>query len=123
MEIYSIRGNWKRTDELPQWEFVADTERLGSLSQIDENVTFNDLVKMITEDLDVHDQDIALSYGLPWNMKSMIQNSPPVDIRNDRQLRAFIDKIKKNYELIPLCVTLNKKEKPGGFKCVLPKFW
>ncbi|KAG2297732.1 hypothetical protein Bca4012_054909 [Brassica carinata] len=119
VEIYSICGKWKQNDD-PQWEFVADIERLGSLSQIDENVTFDDLVKMITEDLDVHDQDIALSYGFPWNMKCMIQNSPPVDIRNDRQLRAFIDKIKRNYELIPLCVTLSKKP---GFSCVLPKFW
>lgn len=120
MEIYSICGKWKKSGE-SEWEFVVDTERLGSLSQIDENVTFDELVKMITEDLDVPDQDIALSYGLPCDMKCMIQNSPPVEIRNDRQLRALITNIKGSYERIPLGVTLSKK--PGFFSCVLPKFW
>lgn len=121
VEINSICGKWKLNDK-SQWEFEVDNNRMGSLSEIDENVTYENLVKIIIEDFDIQDQDIALSYGLPLSMKSKIQNSPPVDIRNDRQLRVFINKIKKGYELVTLCVTLSDKP-VSNFSRFVCKFW
>lgn len=130
VEIYSICGKWIQNDRA-QWEFVVDTTRLGSLSEIDQNVAFDVLVNIITEDLDVPDKDIALSYGIPLAArcsKPMIQNTPPVDIRNDRQLRAYINKIKEEDDrrrvpmCIPLCVALCDKPKPR-FSCSLGRLF
>ncbi|CAG7899213.1 unnamed protein product [Brassica rapa] len=130
VELYCICGKWIQNDRA-QWEFVVDTTRLGSLSEIDQNVPFNVLVTTVTEDLDVPDKDIALSYGVPLDArcaKPMIQNTPPVDIRNDRQLRAYMNKIKeegdrrRNPPCIPLCVALFDKPKPR-FSCSLGRLF
>ncbi|XP_009102953.1 uncharacterized protein LOC103829047 [Brassica rapa] len=112
VEIYSVCGKWKLNDKF-QWEFLVDSNKGGSLSEVDENVTYIDLVETIIEDFGlgclVKDRDITLSYELPPRMKIMVKDSPPVYIRNDRQVRTFISKIKGNGELIRLCVTVNDK--------------
>ncbi|CAH8349596.1 unnamed protein product [Eruca vesicaria subsp. sativa] len=106
VQIYSLCGKWKR-NEKSQLEFVLDTYKFASFSEIDENVTYKDFLEMVIEDLSIDSQDIALRYELPSSTES---KSPPVDIRNHRQLTTFFNKVKENSsELIPLCVTVNDK--------------
>ncbi|XP_024008405.1 uncharacterized protein LOC112084075 [Eutrema salsugineum] len=116
VEIYSVCGEWKINDKL-QWEFIVDMDKGGSLTEVDENVTFAELVEMVIEDFgfgcSVKSEDIRLTYELPSKMKLMVElmveNPPPVNLRNDRQLRSFINKIKEDHELIRLCVTVSEK--------------
>jgi len=53
-----------------QWVFLVDTNKGGSLCEVDENISFKGLVESVIEDFgfDVLFKDIALSYELPPRM-------------------------------------------------------
>lgn len=108
VEIYSVCGEWKFNDNLPR-EFVVDPDKGASFCQVDENATYLELLAMVIEDFgidcSVKNEDIKLSYELPLKMNS--NDFPPIFVRNDRQVRYFISKIKEVGDLIRLCVTVS----------------
>ncbi|CAA7021357.1 unnamed protein product [Microthlaspi erraticum] len=112
VEIYSVCGEWKFNDNLP-CAFLVDPDKGASFYQVDENVTYLELVAMVIEDFgidaSVKNEDIKLSFELPLKMKSVAGDDfPPIFMRNDRQVRYFINKIKEDDGLIRLCVTVSK---------------
>ncbi|CAL9239289.1 unnamed protein product, partial [Arabidopsis halleri] len=106
VEIYSVCGKWKQNEKL-QWVFLVDTEKGGSLCEVDENISYKGLVESVIEDfgLECLVNDISLSYELPPRMKLMLEDSLPIHIRNDRQVCTFIKKKQGAPEIICLCVT------------------
>ncbi|CAH2034090.1 unnamed protein product [Thlaspi arvense] len=109
VEIYSVCGKWN-LDDKSQWKFLVDANKGGSLCEVDENITYKDLVEMVIEDFGFdRSRDITLSFELPMRTKSILGDFPPMNMRNDRQVRAFINKIKEDHELIRLCVTVSNK--------------
>uniref|UniRef100_A0A1J3IMA2 Transposase MuDR plant domain-containing protein n=1 Tax=Noccaea caerulescens TaxID=107243 RepID=A0A1J3IMA2_NOCCA len=112
VEIYSVCGEWKFNDNLP-CEFVVDPDKGASFCEVDENVTYLELLAMVIQDFgidcSVKNEDIKLSYEHPLKMKSVAGNDfPPIFVRNDRHVRYFINKIKEVDDLIRLCVTVSK---------------
>ncbi|XP_019095110.1 PREDICTED: uncharacterized protein LOC104757102 [Camelina sativa] len=105
VEIYSVFGEWKLNDKL-HWRFFIDTNKGGSLCEVAENITYKDLVETVFEDFELDGlvKEITLSYELP-RMKLMVEDSPPIFIRNDRQVCTFIKKIQGNLEITRLCVS------------------
>ncbi|XP_010468295.2 PREDICTED: uncharacterized protein LOC104748331 [Camelina sativa] len=106
LEIYSVFGEWKINDKL-NWRFFVDTNKGGCLCEVSENITYKDLMKIVFDDfgLDGLVEEISLSYELP-KMKLIVEDSPPIFIRNDRQVCTFIRKIQENPEIGRLCVSI-----------------
>ncbi|XP_010471419.1 PREDICTED: uncharacterized protein LOC104751207 [Camelina sativa] len=107
IELYSVCGEWKQNHR-GVWDFAIDSKKGGSLSEVDENITYKVLAEMVIEDfgLDCLVNDIKLSYRLSSRMNLMVEDSPPMYLRNDRQVQTFFRKFQDDPELNRLCVTL-----------------
>lgn len=104
IELNCICGVWKLTNN-NCWDFEFDVERGGSFTFINEDMCFTDLCAVVIEDfgIDVGINIVKLSYSLP-STKDM----PPMYIRNDRQVQAFMKKLAEFRGGIQLCVTVEK---------------
>lgn len=104
IELNCISGVWKLKNN-NCWDFKFDVERGGSLTFINEDTCFTDLCAVVIEDfgIDVGINIVKLSYSLP-STKDM----PPMYIRNDRQVQAFMKKLAEFRGGIQLCVTVEK---------------
>ncbi|KAL0715629.1 hypothetical protein Bca4012_064951 [Brassica carinata] len=106
MEVFCVCGNWNSNDCL-QWEFHVDLKKNASFICIEEDLLFEDLMKIVSEDFSVKEEEISLSYGMSLDMKSTVECLPPISIGNTRHLRGFIGKIKGFDGTCQLCVKVN----------------
>ncbi|CAN7102177.1 unnamed protein product [Brassica rapa subsp. narinosa] len=103
MEVLCICGQWISKESL-QWEFLVDLKRNASIISIEEDLLYEDLMKIISEDFSVKEEEISLSYGFSLDMKCIIESFPPLSIGNTRQLRTFISKTRAFDGTCRLCV-------------------
>jgi len=52
IELCSIRGDCKLINRI-HWDFIVDDERGSSLSMIHEDISYNDLIGVVLEDLEL----------------------------------------------------------------------
>ncbi|XP_048604835.1 uncharacterized protein LOC125582274 [Brassica napus] len=88
MEVLCICGQWISKESL-QWEFLVDLKRNASIISIEEDLLYEDLMKIVSEDFSVKEEEISLSYG------------------NTRQLRTFISKTRAFDGTCRLCVKVS----------------
>ncbi|CAN6845514.1 unnamed protein product [Brassica oleracea] len=106
MEVLCICGQWISKEYL-QWEFLVDLKRNASIISIEEDLLYEDLMKIICEDFSVKEEEISLSYGISLDMKCIIESFPPLSIGNTRQLRTFIFKTRAFDGTCRLCVKVS----------------
>ncbi|CAN7082717.1 unnamed protein product, partial [Brassica oleracea var. botrytis] len=90
-----------------QWEFLVDLKRNASIISIEEDLLYEDLMKIVSEDFSVKEEEISLSYGISLDMKCIIESFPPLSIGNTRQLRTFISKTRAFDGTCRLCVKVS----------------
>ena len=61
----------------------------ASFINLEEDLQYEDLLKMISEDFGIQVEDITLSYGIFLELKSTFEDVPPISIGNTRQLKSF----------------------------------
>ena len=88
------------------WEFVVDKNMTTSFINLEEDLQYEDLLKMVFEDFFIQVEDIILSYGISLELKSTVEDVPPISIGNTRQLRSFIGKIRVFEEIFRLCINV-----------------
>ena len=103
MEVLCICGQWISKESL-QWEFLVDLKRNASIISIEEDLLYEDLMKIVSEDFSVKEEEISLSYGFSLDKKCIIESFPPLSIGNTRQLRTFISKTRAFDGTCRLCV-------------------
>ncbi|KAL0736962.1 hypothetical protein Bca4012_013172 [Brassica carinata] len=96
-------GQWNSNESL-LWEFSVDRNRNASSIYLEENLLYEDLIKMVSEDFSVEEEKICWSYGISLDLKSIVEGFPPVSIGNTRQLRSFIGNIRAFDGMSRLCV-------------------
>ncbi|KAG5407636.1 hypothetical protein IGI04_013755 [Brassica rapa subsp. trilocularis] len=72
-----------------------------------EDLLYEDLMKIVSEDFSVKEEEISLSYGILLHMKCIIESFPPLSIGNTRQLRTFISKTRAFDGTCRLCVKIS----------------
>ena len=75
-----------------------------SFINLEEDLQYEDLLKMVSEDFFIQVEDITLSYGISSELKSTIEDVPPISFENTRQLRRFIGKIRVFEGICRLCI-------------------
>ena len=75
-----------------------------SFINLEEDLQYEDLLKMVSEDFFIQVEDITLSYGISSELKSTIEDVSPISIGNTRQLRSFIGKIRIFKGICRLCI-------------------
>ncbi|XP_048637589.1 uncharacterized protein LOC106409502 [Brassica napus] len=106
MEVLCICGQWISKESL-QWEFLVDLKRNASIISIEEDLLYEDLMKIVSEDFSVKEEEISLSYGFSLDKKCIIESFPPLSIGNTRQLRTFISKTRAFDGTCRLCVKVS----------------
>ncbi|CAN6929912.1 unnamed protein product, partial [Brassica oleracea var. botrytis] len=101
MEVLSVCGQWRSKDAF-QWEFHVDLNMNASFISIEEDLQFEDLMKIVSEDF--KEEVIGLSYGMSLDIKSTVEGFPPISIANTRHLRSFIGKSRSFDGTCRLCV-------------------
>ncbi|CAN6974234.1 unnamed protein product [Brassica rapa subsp. trilocularis] len=106
MEVLCICGQWISKESL-QWEFLVDLKRNASIISIEEDLLYEDWMKIVSEDFSVKEEEISLSYGISLDRKCIIESFPPISIGNTRQLRTFITKTRAFDGTCRLCVKVS----------------
>ncbi|XP_013689853.2 uncharacterized protein LOC106393727 [Brassica napus] len=104
MEVLCVCGQWRSKDAF-QWEFHVDLNRNASFISIEEDLQFEDLMKIVSEDF--KEEVIGLSYGMSLDIKSTVEGFPPISVANTRHLRSFIGKSRSFDGTCRLCVKVN----------------
>ncbi|XP_023644611.1 uncharacterized protein LOC111832470 isoform X1 [Capsella rubella] len=102
VELYSICGFWSYIYN-NCGEFDVDLERGASLVNIDENISFAELVEVLVDDFHIYRVSnlVNLSYKIDSNLELH-----PLYIRIDRQLQTFLTKPLPSGGFHKLCVTI-----------------
>ncbi|CAN7060555.1 unnamed protein product [Brassica oleracea var. botrytis] len=104
MEVLCVCGQWRSKDAF-QWEFHVDLNRNASFISIEEDLQFEDLMKIVSEDF--KEEVIGLSYGMSLDIKSTVEGFLPISVANTRHLRSFIGKSRSFDRTCRLCVKVN----------------
>ncbi|CAN6860633.1 unnamed protein product [Brassica oleracea] len=104
MEVFCVCGQWRSKDAF-QWEFHVDLNRNASFIFIEEDLQFEDLMKIVSEYF--KEEVIGLSYGMSLDIKSTVEGFPPISVANTRHLRSFIGKSRSFDGTCRLCVKVN----------------
>ncbi|CAF1907805.1 unnamed protein product [Brassica napus] len=104
MEVLFVCGQWRLKDAF-QWEFHVDLNRNASFISIEEDLQFEDLMKIVSEDF--KEEVIGLSYGMSLDIKSTVEGFPPISVANTLHLRSFIGKSRSFDGTCRLCVKVN----------------
>ncbi|KAF3552691.1 hypothetical protein F2Q69_00011398 [Brassica cretica] len=104
MEVLCICGQWRSKDAF-QREFHVDLNRNASFISIEEDLQFEDLMKIVSEYF--KEEVIGLSYGMSLDIKSTVEGFPPISVANTRHLRSFVGKSKSFDGTCRLCVKVN----------------
>ena len=76
--------------------------RNASFISIEEDLQFEDLMKIVPEDF--KEEVIGLSYGMSLGIKSTVEGFSPISVANTRHLRSFIGKSRSFDGTCRLCV-------------------
>ncbi|XP_048623585.1 uncharacterized protein LOC111205747 [Brassica napus] len=79
MEVLCICGQWISKEYL-QWEFLVDLKRNASIISIEEDLLYEDLMKIVSEDFSVKEEEISLSYGVSTVPLNALPDFSPVHI-------------------------------------------
>ncbi|XP_048624065.1 uncharacterized protein LOC106427815 [Brassica napus] len=79
MEVLCICGQWISKEYL-QWEFLVDLKRNASIISIEEDLLYEDLMKIVSEDFSVKEEEISLSYGVSTVPLNALPDFTPVHI-------------------------------------------
>ncbi|KAF3515021.1 hypothetical protein F2Q69_00008596 [Brassica cretica] len=109
MEVLCVCGQWRSKDAF-QWEFHVDLNRNASFISIEEDLQFEDLMKIVSEDF--KEEVIGLSYGMSLDIKSTVEGFPPISVANTRHLRSFIGKSRSFDGTCRLCVKAASQWRP-----------
>ena len=52
----------------------------ASFINLEEDLQYDDLLKMVSEDFRIREEDITLSYVISLEVKSMVEDVPPISI-------------------------------------------
>ncbi|KAF2549524.1 hypothetical protein F2Q70_00020230 [Brassica cretica] len=77
---------------------------------VDDNTSYDDFVNMVIKEYKVNEQiyDVELSYMFPKKvLLTLPQNTPPVDINNQRQFTGFLEQLKT--EAMQVCLELKER--------------
>ena len=74
-EVFCICGQWSSKESL-QWEFNVDKNRNASFIYIEEDIRYEDLLKMASKDFSFKEEEISLSYRISLDLKSIIKVFP-----------------------------------------------
>ncbi|KAL0889001.1 hypothetical protein Bca101_012984 [Brassica carinata] len=74
-EVFCVCGQWNSNESL-HWEFSVDRNRNASSIYLEENLQYEDLIKMVSEDFNVKEEKICLSYGFCWTLKALLKVFP-----------------------------------------------
>ncbi|XP_019083055.1 PREDICTED: cell division control protein 6 homolog [Camelina sativa] len=104
LQIYVTCGEWKSFDK--EWKFIVDEEKCARLLTFQSTTTLEYLKLMVSEDYTIEHTmvDVEFSY-LPIDLGV---DSPPVLVKNERQLKNFVDYFKRKSN-IRLCVTFTAR--------------
>ena len=102
-EVFCICGQWSSKESL-QWEFNVDTNINAFFIYIEEDLQYKDLMKIVSKDFSIKEEEMSLSYGISLDLKSIVEGFPPISIGNTRQLKSFIGKIRAFDGTCRLCV-------------------
>ncbi|KAF2606989.1 hypothetical protein F2Q68_00044500 [Brassica cretica] len=105
VEVFCVCGEWS-SKETFQWEFVVDKNMTASFINLEEDLQYEDLLKMISEDFRIQVEDITLSYEISLELKSMCEDVLPISIGNNRQLKSFIFKTRVFEGICRLCIKI-----------------
>ncbi|KAF2582569.1 hypothetical protein F2Q68_00005939 [Brassica cretica] len=94
-----------RSKDALQWEFHVDLNMNAYFISIEEDLQFEDLMKIVSEDF--KEEVIGLSYGMSLGIKSTVEGFPPISVANIRHLRNFIGKSRSFDGTCRLCVKVN----------------
>ncbi|CAF1863435.1 unnamed protein product, partial [Brassica oleracea var. botrytis] len=103
VEVLCVCGEWS-SKETFKWEFVVDKNITSSFINFEEDLQYEDLLKIVSEDFLIQAEDITLSYEISLEFKSTVEDVPPISIGNTRQLRSFIGKIRVFEGMCRLCI-------------------
>ncbi|CAN6971834.1 unnamed protein product [Brassica rapa subsp. trilocularis] len=84
--------------------FYVDKNMTATYVHLEEDLQYEDLLKMVSEDFHIQEEDINLSYEISLELKSIVEDFPPISIANARKLRSFIGKIRAFHGIYWLCV-------------------
>ncbi|KAF3523209.1 hypothetical protein F2Q69_00048124 [Brassica cretica] len=105
VEVFCVCGEWS-SKETFQWEFVVDKNTTASFINLEEDLQYEDLLKMISEDFCIQVEDITLSYEISLELKSTFEDVLPISIGNNRQLKSFICKTRVFEGICRLCIKM-----------------
>ena len=89
-----------------KWVFGVDKGTSKAIA-IDEKTSYDDFVHMVIKEYKVKEQiyDVKLSYMFPKKvLLTLTQNTPPVDIKNQRQFTGFLEQLKT--EAMQVCLDI-----------------
>ncbi|KAL0804927.1 hypothetical protein Bca101_097418 [Brassica carinata] len=91
VEVFCVCGEWS-SKETFQWEFVVDKNTTASFINLEEDLQYEDLLKMISEDFRIQVEDITLSYEISLELKSTFEDilESYRDGVGESKLRAFV---------------------------------
>ena len=93
VEVLCAYREWS-SKETFKWEFVVDKNKIASFINFEGNLQYEDLLKIVSENFLIQVEDITLSYRVSLELKSTVEDAPPISIGNTCQLRSFIGKIR-----------------------------
>ncbi|CAN6820397.1 unnamed protein product, partial [Brassica oleracea] len=93
VEVLCAYREWS-SKETFKWEFVVDKNKTASFINFEGNLQYEDLLKIVSENFLIQVEDITLSYRVSLELKSTVEDAPPISIGNTCQLRSFIGKIR-----------------------------
>lgn len=102
-EVLCVCGQWISKKSV-KWEFQVDANRNASFISIGEDLHYEDLIKIVSEDFCVKEAEISLSYGISLDMRSFAESFPPISLVNARQLNIFFGKIRSFDGTPRLCI-------------------
>ena len=102
-EVFCVCGQWSSKESL-MWEFNVDKNRNASFIYTKEDLQYENLMKMVSKDFSIKEEEMSLSYGISLDLKSIVEGFPPISIGNTRQLKSFIGKIIAFDRTCRLCV-------------------
>ncbi|KAJ4896212.1 Uncharacterized protein Rs2_23006 [Raphanus sativus] len=105
-EVLCVCGQWISKKSV-KWEFQVDANRNASFISIGEDLHYEDLIKIVSEDFCVKEAEISLSYGISLDMRSFAESFPPISLVNARQLNIFFGKIRSFDGTPRLCIKVN----------------
>ena len=75
-EVFCVCGQWSSKESF-HWEFNVDKNRNASFIYIDEDLQYEDLMKMVSKDFGFKEEEISLSYRILLDLKRIVKVSPP----------------------------------------------